>query len=90
MIIKKNMKKESQGFDVDNEVLIKKQRSDDNSDLYYVFDIHDVNGACIALNRYVLVEKSINNSVKCPFEMLTEEEEKTLNDIPNEVIKGKK
>jgi len=52
---------------------IKAERTDIGG-TFYVYDLYDVSGALIALNRYVY-----KDSLKQPFETLTVEEELILN-----------
>jgi len=58
-----------------SKVEIKARLTDVNNTPYYVYDLFNENGVCMALNRYVLTD----NRAEQPFSALTQEEEDILN-----------
>ena len=75
--VDKPIKKLKREYHVLDKIAIKAEIKANKTDAggnFYVFDLYDVTGKLIALNRYVF-----KNSDKQPFEELTAEEELILN-----------
>jgi len=65
-----------------SKVEIKARLTDANETDYYVYDLFDENGVCMALNRYVL----IGNKAEQPFSALTQEDEEDILNPPVEEV----
>lgn len=66
------------GYEVSNEPVSKaevKAKKTDAGGTFYVYDLFDSKGKCMALNRYVYID----NDLERPFDKLTKAEEDILN-----------